>query len=99
MHVTLRQACELRIVFDADGLRAEIPGRCDGDLAIACAEVVDAVGIGHLRHLQHALDQGIVGRHPDDILAGPESLRLEVSFAFLATRAGRGERAGEQQGE
>ena len=44
LHVTLRQPCQLRIVFDADGLRAEIPGRCDGDLAIACAEVVDAVG-------------------------------------------------------
>jgi hypothetical protein len=99
LHVTLSEPCELRVVFDTDGLCAEVPGGGNGDLAVACAEVVDAVGGGDVRHLQHPRDQGVVGRHPDDILAGLAGLRGELTFAFLATCAGRGERTGEQQGE
>ena len=97
LHVALRQARQLRIVFDADCTGAEVTGCGDRDLAVARTEVVHAVRGGDLRHLQHPRDEAVVGRYPYDVFAGLAGFRLVLTFAVRATGAGSRQGADEQQ--
>ena len=49
LRVGTAPASPCRVVLDADGRRAEVLGGRDGDLAVAGAEVVDAIGGGRPR--------------------------------------------------
>ena len=83
----LRMFHEIRVVLDADRRCAEVLAGGNGDLAVACAEVVDLVGRRHLRHLEHAQDHGVRRRRPDDVLALLGALRRVLSFAVRARLA------------
>jgi hypothetical protein len=96
--VALCERRELAIVFDSDGLRAELLRRGNRQPAVAGAQVVDDVGARRPRHRQHPLDHGVRRRQPHDVLAGLPQPGL-IQLVAVAGEVLRTERSGEAEDE
>ena len=64
-----------RIDVDADAARAVGLRRGDRNAAVAGAEVVDDVVLGHLGQLEHRVDDFLRRRHEDDVRRAQRLLR------------------------
>ena len=79
----VRQLHHVRVVFNALRPQASL-GRRDDRSPVARAKVHEKVLRSHLGQIEHALDQGLWRRHPDDVFAGLTDSGLERLGAGLS---------------